>query len=601
MKKLAVLILVPFIFALAETYTIGNQGNYPNLKFFFDAINNGSIKGNIEGKIISNLTEAASIEVKKSGVTSANYNYIEIYADKNVVIDFGSYNLLLNGAENIKFNGLINKTGTPQAITFKSTSSSFNIEIRNGAKNISIENCVITNLASSGSGGILLSCKDKNSSSSYDNVYNINISNNYFTQTGGPAVKLEGVDKNYRVKKVYIKNNNIVNFVSYGLQLSHTDSIFIDNNYIYTTNMISSGLWGILTSGYWKNLVISNNRIYGFQLSNDYAQIYGINLSSYNADDPSNKAIIYNNVISLDKSVTNTKLPIYGIHTSSNQSSIEIVYNTIYIGGTNVTPSTYNSSYGIYKDGNNALYILKNNIVINNRSNGNVSTKHYAAIFKNNGGITSSSVDYNLYSVNGVGGYLINYNSQDCSDLNDYLSKNTDFDQNSKSKIINFVVSNKDYLLYPDSISIKDTSKLKSCIYLKSVIDSNIGFNRDILGYDRTYFSIKGAYNDTTKKIITSTEDFNDKKDFVLYQNYPNPFNPSTNIRFQLPFDANVKLIVYNLLGQEVAKLLNGFIRKGNYTIQFSANHLSAGTYFYKLEVNGDKKYTSTKKMILLK
>ena len=85
---------------------------------------------------------------------------------------------------------------------------------------------------------------------------------------------------------------------------------------------------------------------------------------------------------------------------------------------------------------------------------------------------------------------------------------------------------------------------------------------------------------------------------FELNQNYPNPFNPSTAIKFSLPTAGNVKLSVYNLLGQEVQTLLNGFMEAGVHTVNFNAKNINSGIYLYKLEANG---LTSVRKMTLLK
>ncbi len=85
---------------------------------------------------------------------------------------------------------------------------------------------------------------------------------------------------------------------------------------------------------------------------------------------------------------------------------------------------------------------------------------------------------------------------------------------------------------------------------------------------------------------------------FNLEQNYPNPFNPETKIKFTIPENGNVKLTVYNSLGEHVKTLINGYLIKGNHEIFFDGSGLAAGIYLYRLETN---KGTLTKKMQLMK
>jgi hypothetical protein len=85
---------------------------------------------------------------------------------------------------------------------------------------------------------------------------------------------------------------------------------------------------------------------------------------------------------------------------------------------------------------------------------------------------------------------------------------------------------------------------------------------------------------------------------YSLEQNYPNPFNPTTKIKFQIPSEGVVKLKIFNILGQEVATLVNEQMKAGSYSVDFNASKISSGVYIYRIETGT---FTSVKKMMLLK
>jgi len=97
---------------------------------------------------------------------------------------------------------------------------------------------------------------------------------------------------------------------------------------------------------------------------------------------------------------------------------------------------------------------------------------------------------------------------------------------------------------------------------------------------------------------VDEGEKVNLPKEFVLLQNYPNPFNPTTSIKYSLPEQEFVSLKIFDILGNEVATLVNESKPAGNYEVQFDANNLSSGVYFYQLRAGN---FTETKKLILMK
>jgi len=105
--------------------------------------------------------------------------------------------------------------------------------------------------------------------------------------------------------------------------------------------------------------------------------------------------------------------------------------------------------------------------------------------------------------------------------------------------------------------------------------------------------------NFATLEILTNVEDEKQiPTEFTLEQNYPNPFNPSTKISWQSPVSSHQSLKVYDVLGNEVATLVNEEKPAGSYEVDFDASQLSSGIYFYKLQAGS---FFETKKMLLLK
>jgi len=87
-------------------------------------------------------------------------------------------------------------------------------------------------------------------------------------------------------------------------------------------------------------------------------------------------------------------------------------------------------------------------------------------------------------------------------------------------------------------------------------------------------------------------------KTYALYQNYPNPFNPSTTIMYDVPKDSRVKIVVYDILGREVATLVDEAQNAGRYQSVWNANRLASGVYFYRIQAG---EFAATRKVLLLK
>ena len=114
------------------------------------------------------------------------------------------------------------------------------------------------------------------------------------------------------------------------------------------------------------------------------------------------------------------------------------------------------------------------------------------------------------------------------------------------------------------------------------------------IDYDGTYDYSKQVYVDVA--FIP--------EEFYVSQNYPNPFNPVTTIEYSLPSESNVRLSIYNSVGQEIAKLVSSLQQQGTYKIVWDASRFASGVYFYSFEaeeLNGQKSVREMKKIVLMK
>ncbi len=146
-----------------------------------------------------------------------------------------------------------------------------------------------------------------------------------------------------------------------------------------------------------------------------------------------------------------------------------------------------------------------------------------------------------------------------------------------------------------DNVAIKDTI-FKFEPYYKSETEIKykaIAIVTDVFGNDTSYL-----YQNITVDLLSESEDGLIPKEFSLSQNYPNPFNNTTTIDYTIISPCFVRLVIYNVLGNEQMQLVNTHQSSGQYSVQVDASRLTSGTYFYRLKA-GD--YVATRKMILLK
>jgi len=371
------------------------------------------------------------------------------------------------------------------------------------------------------------------------------INSNPTAGDGGAVISLDNSSDNCTVTNCNISNNNSASTAVTGVAIGNANGVKISKNKIYNLN------------------------------GNTSALITGI---KYNGTASALTSTIANNMISLIPTTTGI---VSGISYAGNvQNSLNLYYNSIYIGG---TQSGSANSYGFLKISDAANFNIKNNIFHNARTNSTGSGKHYAVALANTVGTIAE--DYNLlYSANINTGL---YGSIDKATLANWIS-DTPYDDNSKSSVILFENETVGNLAFKRVAA-------NSAVYNTGVAVS--GITEDFFGKARPQYGREdmGAHeleqSSGLEENILPTET-------ILAQNYPNPFNPITAIHYELRIADKVKLTIFNAKGELVKTLVNGMQNAGRYSVNFDGAGFNSGVYFYKLEADGK---SMVKRMLMVK
>lgn len=265
-----------------------------------------------------------------------------------------------------------------------------------------------------------------------------------------------------------------------------------------------------------------------------------------------------------------------GFRSANNMGNIQAYHNTILLNDNASTVASH--AVGNHTNGTGPVTLdLKNNIIINNHS-GNTGSSAIGLI-PTGSDLTS---DYNLLVSNQN---FVNYRGTSYTDLAAWQA--TTQDVHSVSKIVEFVSATD---LHLGSASIGDIELAGTPLATVTT---------DIDGDTRSAIApYMGADESDELQVAIDRSAELLPQSFKLHQNYPNPFNPATTIAFDLPEAAHVKLVVYNMMGQQVAMLKNEAMQPGYYRLNFDASRLASGVYIYRIEAN---RFTALKKMTVMK
>lgn len=281
--------------------------------------------------------------------------------------------------------------------------------------------------------------------------------------------------------------------------------------------------------------------------------------------------------------ITDSKAPTpYGLHViQKSYSKTGENYVIIRYGFVNKTSATVNDLYaGIFADWD----IDANNYASNKA--GYDETRHFVYQYDN-----TKPYYYGLVALNGASGYKAKVGGSSSTIRTDgftYITTKDNVQPTTMGDYRCWIGS------YVGNLNVNDTAWVSFAIavgdnyqgLLNTVGQAftkakTVGFTNLVVGVDEQNYSS-----------VIPTQ-------FFVDQNYPNPFNPTTTIRFGLPQASNVDLRIYNVLGQEVAVIVNGeTLNAGTYSFNFDASNLASGTYIYRLQAGSE---VISKKMMLIK
>ncbi|MDP2364416.1 MAG: hypothetical protein Q8M94_11695, partial [Ignavibacteria bacterium] len=511
-------IINSYSISFAGTYSVGAGYKYTSLTQtggLFEAISLGSLSGNVEIKITSNLTEDGTQTLSQWQETgSGNYTLTISPSGSNMNTISGSSVsglIKITACSRVIFDGRYNGNGEYLTVRNANTVSPVFL-IANDSKNNILQNLII-----------------ESSSTDIDNAA-IKL---------GSGTNLENVIQNCIIRE----RTDATSIYRHGIYVSGAGNrdTKILNNSIY-----DFGTAAILLHGGCNNTLIEGNLIY-YTHPSQISYVYGIHLRNstltkvfrnkiYDLDGSESvhgifyegangviSAQIINNMITLSPTTATTVSGIaYGGYSNN---SLTVYHNSVYIGGS-LTSGSYNS-YAFWKYSSIDVMNLKNNIFVNGRTNLGGTGEHYAIGFNTISG--TDNFDYNDYYSVSRNGFYGEWLSTAVTSLTVWRSNSLNtMDAHSIAQDPVFV-SNNDL-------------HLNTTVPPYFLAGTPLGITNDYDG-DLRHSTFPYIGCDENSSIVLPVEDENTVvTEFALFQNYPNPFNPGTKISYQLPVGGNVTL-----------------------------------------------------------
>jgi predicted GH43/DUF377 family glycosyl hydrolase len=576
---------------LPGTYTVGTGGNFATIQDAFNKLETDGVAGDVTLELIDDLYIAPtdSFGFKLNGpIPGAGPNSsvtIKPAANKNVVIEGSGFRVIsFVNTSYLTLDGIdISGTTTLALHANKNNQYPYNDCVdflENSDHNIFQNITIICDDITGVGGGVGFYTRVGFTASADSNL----IQNNFIKKSGKGGIYVSSYYSPVSATGNIIRENQIGSesdsLIAWGIQIERCKNTIVENNIIQNlkSTPTSGEILNIGINSYSGNGdVIRNNVIHNIKSETGYTCV-GILLSGGTGINN----MVYNNMVyDIQSASTQSNSRVAGIQIWS-QEYPKIYYNTVYLSGTGNGANPLGSA-ALYIDGGNGASIdvdLKNNIFVNTRDE---SPYCASAVYDYTTAYLTSDYNDLYYDDTNNNNCLVRIGSTDYHTLAEWQA--TGKDLHSYVEMPHFISSTD--LHIDGSIPTYIEGRGMPINSIENDIDGDL---RNTLTPDIGADEIDGTPG-VGDENVPPTE-------YALEQNYPNPFNPGTTFRYSIPQTSKVVIKVFDILGNEIATLMDEEKSVGTYQLMWNAADLSSGIYFYQLTA-GD--YVNTKKMILLK
>jgi predicted GH43/DUF377 family glycosyl hydrolase len=575
---------------IAGTYIIGSGGDFPTIPSAFTKLKNDGINGAVTFELINDsyTAPADSFGFKLigpiAGTGPTNRITIKPAADKNVTIKGSGMNVLyFSNTSYLTLDGVDISGSTSLTIhSLHSTQYQWKngVFLRNNSDNNIIKYLTFIqddyDLPTYG----ILTWTESGSATADNNqiLYN-------FIKSSGVGICISGKDQATLAINNMVKGNTVGSendsLITWGIYALWLQNSFIQDNVVqnmrfnfdYQNLQLALGINASACIG----TTIRNNVVHNIN-SSGYRGSSGILLSSDGNGYAGNINQVYNNMVyNIQSSSTHFNGRIAGIQLY-DQDNPKIYYNSVYLSGIGNNANPLGSA---------ALYIfntvfnadVRNNILVNTRDEA-----PYCATSIYSYSLYNFTSDYNdLFYSHGQNSCLVRAAGVDYHTLAEWQAKQKDM--HSYDEMPHFV----------SSTDLHIDEGIATYLESRGTPIAGISFDFD---WDSRKPLTPDIGADEFNGIVGVEDEGTIPTEFALEQNYPNPFNPSTTFRYSVPTQSKVVIKVFDVLGNEIATLMDEEKSVGTYELTWNAANLSSGIYFYQLKASD---YVQTRKMILLK